>query len=178
LRQHGSSQDGLGAVRDISQKKVIFNREPTKYDNFLIGFNSRLDEIQAAILLVKLKYIDKWNKNRIQNALRYNKAWANVKGIVIPDLDKDSSHIFHLYILLSDERDKLIAKLESKGIQTGIYYPVPLHLQPALEYLGYKEGDFPVAEHVCRCNFAIPVFPELTKREIKYIVNTVKLSLK
>lgn len=153
LRQHGSKK---------------------KYYNELIGFNSRLDEIQAAILLVKLKYIDDWNKRRSEIAQRYNQG-LKLDGLITPAKTNncERGHIYHLYVLQHERRDELIKYLSQKGIATGIYYPVPLHLTKALQFLGYKEGDFKVAEEVCRKSFAIPMFPELTEEEIEFIISSI-----
>jgi len=153
LRQHGSKK---------------------KYYNELIGFNSRLDEIQAAILLVKLKYIDDWNKRRYQIAQRYDQG-LKLNGLLTPAKTNnyERGHIYHLYVLQHEKRDELIEYLSQKGIATGIYYPVPLHLTKALQFLGYKEGDFKVAEEVSKKSFAIPMFPELTDEEIEFIISSI-----
>ncbi|WAM32938.1 DegT/DnrJ/EryC1/StrS family aminotransferase [Caldicellulosiruptor morganii] len=153
LRQHGSKK---------------------KYYNEIIGFNSRLDEIQAAMLLVKLKYIDHWNKKRTEIAQKYNQG-LKLEGITLPAKanDYERGHIYHLYVLQHEKRDLIISYLSQKGISTGIYYPVPLHLTKALQFLGYKEGDFKVSEEVSKKAFAIPMFPELTDQEIEYIISSI-----
>lgn len=153
LRQHGSRK---------------------KYYNEMIGYNSRLDELQAAILLVKIGYIDEWNRRRIEIAQVYNKM-INLDGIIKPTKVEpfEKGHIYHLYVLQHEKRDEIMKYLNEKGIASGIYYPVPLHLTKAMEFLGYKQGDFEVAEKVSQRSFAIPMFPELTMEEIEYIANSI-----
>jgi dTDP-4-amino-4,6-dideoxygalactose transaminase len=140
-----------------------------KYYHDRIGFNSRLDSIQAAILNTKLKYIDTWNNKRILNAEFYHKKIINNKFIK-PINNKDRKHVYHLYLLQCTERDKAISYLKSNSIAAGIYYPLPLHLQKAFSNLRYMEGNFPVAEALCKNNLAIPIYPELTELQKKFIV--------
>ena len=182
LRAHGSGENGQkvfnllnnideNITEDNSSDNTIYN--PLKYYNYLIGHNSRLDEIQAAILRVKLREIDKWNNVRRENARFYNE---NLKGtdLVTPFEDKDVKHVYHLYILQSEKRAELVSYLADKGIATGVYYPVPLHLQKAYKDLGYKEGDLSNAEYLSYRTFAIPIFAELTDEERQYIVESIK----
>jgi dTDP-4-amino-4,6-dideoxygalactose transaminase len=144
-----------------------------QYIIHLIGHNSRLDEIQAAILRVKLKEIDNWNNKRRENAYYYNESLKDI-NLLTPYEDKDVKHVYHLYILQSEKRAELVSYLNEKGIATGVYYPVPLHLQKAYTDLGYKEGDMPNAEYLSHRTFAIPMFAELTDEEKQYIVDTIK----
>lgn len=182
LKAHGSGENGQKAyniLNDIENTtkeetdgdNTVYN--PLKYYNYLIGHNSRLDEIQAAILRVKLKEIDNWNNSRRNNAYFYNE---NLKDtdLVTPYEDKDIKHVYHLYILQSEKRTELVNFLKEKGVATGVYYPVPLHLQKAYKELGYKEGDMPNAEYLSHRTFAIPMFAELTDEEKEYIVNSIK----
>lgn len=143
-----------------------------KYFHDVIGYNSRLDEIQAAILRVKLKYIDSWNEARRQKAKLYNELLKNTP-VITPDIIDGKSHVFHLYTILATNRDELKKHLEQKGIPTGIYYPLPLHLQEAYKDLGYKKGDMPVAEKTCESNLSLPLYPELPDGQIKYIADSV-----
>ncbi len=182
LKAHGSGENGQKAfniinsideniAEDSAADNTVYN--PLKYYNYLIGHNSRLDEIQAALLRIKLREIDKWNSKRRENAKFYN---DNLKdtGLVTPFEDKDVKHVYHLYILQSEKRAALVSFLNKKGVSTGVYYPVPLHLQKAYKDLGYKEGDLPNAEYLSHRTFAIPMFAELTDEEKEYIVNTIK----
>lgn len=182
LRTHGSGADGHKAyniihnieedtTEDKGNDNTVYN--PLKYYNYLIGQNSRLDEIQAAILRIKLRELDKWNNKRRENARFYNEQLKDTK-LVTPFEDKDVKHVYHLYIIQSENRAELVNYLKDNGIATGIYYPVPLHLQKAYKNLGYKEGDLPNAEYLSHRTFAIPVFPELTDDEKKYIVEKLK----
>jgi len=143
-----------------------------KYFHDVVGYNSRLDEIQAAILRVKLKYIDSWNEARRQKAKLYNELLKNTP-VKTPDIKEGKSHVFHLYTILAPNRDELKRHLEQKGIPTGIYYPLPLHLQEAYKDLGYKKGDMPVAEKTCKSNLSLPLYPEMPDEQIKYIADSV-----
>lgn len=182
LRVHGSGENGLRAYNilnnideaieeDKSTDNTVYN--PLKYYNYIIGQNSRLDELQAAILRIKLRKIADWTENRIENAGIYTE---NLKStnLVTPITEKNSKHVYHLYILQSEKREELCDFLKGKGIATGIYYPVPMHLQKVFIPLGYVEGDCPNAEYLSKRTFALPMFPELTKEEIEYITNSVK----
>jgi dTDP-4-amino-4,6-dideoxygalactose transaminase len=142
------------------------------YHHEMIGFNSRLDEIKSCTLLQKFPYLEEWNRKRIENALYYNRKLANLP-VFLPFTDGSRDHIFHQYVIRTEQRDQLKAYLQQKGIFTGIYYPLPLHLQDCFAYLGYTKGDFPVAEESSRTSLALPVYPELKKTEKKYIVRAI-----
>lgn len=182
LKTHGSGVNGQKAyniinnieedtAEDNATDNTVYN--PLKYYNYLIGQNSRLDEIQAAILRVKLRKLDDWNDSRREHARFYNEQLKDTE-LVTPFEAKNVKHIYHLYILQSENRTELINYLKEKGIATGIYYPIPLHLQKAYKFLGYKEGDLPNAEYLSHRTFAIPMFAELTDEEKEYIVDTLK----
>jgi len=143
------------------------------YIHEMIGFNSRLDEIKALALCVKLKKLVSWNKTRLETAGYYNMHLRDLP-LVLPAIDDETSHIFHHYVVRTVRRDALQLHLKEKGIMTGIYYPLPLHLQPCFSYLGYKEGDLPIAEEAARTSLAIPVFPELKKKEKDYIIKSIR----
>ncbi len=145
-----------------------------KYEHLVEGHNSRLDEIQAAILRVKLKRLDEWNKLRRKNASIYNELLEDMDEVVMPLEAEDAKHVYHLYVIRTERRDELQQWLKSKGIGTGLHYPIPLHLQRAYEYLGYKEGDFPVAEECAKQILSLPMFPELTREEIEKVVSEIK----
>lgn len=155
--------------------KLLRNQgNKAKYFHKALGYNHRLDTIQAAVLKVKLKYLDEWNKRRRENAEYFNQRLSGLK-IKTPYVATYSSHIYHQYVLrLSSPSAKLIEHLRSKGIDARIYYPVPLHLQQCFKYLGYKRGDFPEAEKASSQTLAIPVYPDLTKDEMDYIINSIK----
>lgn len=152
-----------------------------KYYHDEIGYNSRLDEIQAAILRVKLRYLDKWTDKRIKLAKVYDRLFTDnglFEFIIWPKVPLNGlkEHIYHQYVIeLRDEskRDLLINFLKEAGIGTSIYYPLPLHLQKCFSYLGYREGDMPVSEKLARSTVAIPMFPELTENEVEYVVSKI-----
>lgn len=182
LRTHGSGENGQKAynlLNNIEEEiktaeganDTVYN--PLKYYNYLIGFNTRLDAIQAAILSVKLKEIDSWNAKRREIVELYNEALQN-SDLVTPVARDYNDHVYHMYILQSENREEVLAKLKEAGIATGVYYPVPLHLQKVYKNLGYKEGDMPVSEYLSHRTFAIPVYPELTKEQIDYIISKIK----
>lgn len=142
-----------------------------KYYHHIIGYNSRLDALQAAILSVKLKYVDKWNDMRISNAKFYNKYLTDVEGLKIPETNPNNKHVFNQYTLrvINGLRDDMQKFLAEKNINTTIYYPLPLHLQPCFSYLGYNEGNFPNAERASQEVLSIPVYPEMRKEELEYV---------
>src|SRR5699024_4990598 len=133
-----------------------------KYFHHEIGYNSRLDEIHAAIILIGLKHLDDWNEQRRKLARRYDKHLKDIATIKRPHVMQDASHIFHLYCIESENRDKLAEQLNKNDIQTGVYYPRCIHLQEAYHTLGYQTGDFPIAESVSGRLLAIPLYPGLS----------------
>ena len=144
-----------------------------KYYHELIGTNSRLDEMQAAILLVKLKHIDKWNNSRNRHAALYNKGLAALP-IQTPKTPKGTKHVFHLYSIVTKKRDALESCLKKAGIGSGVYYPLPLHLQPCYKGLGYKKGDFPISERVADQILSLPIYPELSKSDQERVVKALR----
>lgn len=153
-------------------RKLRVHGSPRKYYHEFLGYNSRLDTLQAAFLSVKLNYIEAWNQRRREIAEIYDR---ELKEFVrVPEVDAGNEHIYHQYTIRTDRRDELNEFLNKKGIMTQVHYPIPLHLQPALAYLGYKKGDFPVAERAAKEVLSLPIFPELTELEIEYIVSSVK----
>jgi len=148
----------------------------TSYEYLRLGYNYRTTDISAAILLEQLKKIEVITKKRIENAEYLTKGLAGIKGIKVPNVKKDGSHVFHQYTIrvLEDfklNRDELNEYLSKKGIGTGIYYPKPLHLLPHLKKFGYKEGDFPIAEKLSNEVISLPVHPHLTKEQLDFIIN-------
>jgi dTDP-4-amino-4,6-dideoxygalactose transaminase len=137
----------------------------TKYCHAQIGFNSRLDAVQAAVLRVKLRWLDRWNANRQRAAKWYNLELA-CSGLKLPFARAESTHVYHLYVVEADERDALQAKLGAAGVTTGIHYPLPLHQQPALRSLGYGREDLPRCESIAGRLLSLPMFPELTRSQV------------
>ena len=182
LKAHGSGVNGeiaFNLLNDIKEEveedkctnDTVYN--PKKYYNYLIGHNSRLDEIHAGILSVKLDYLDRWNNQRIENA-RYFDANLKDTDLKLMKLDEKNKNVYHMYIVQSENREELTQKLDEAGIGYGVYYPVPLHLQKVYKDLEYKVGDLPNAEYLSIRTLAIPVDPEMTKEERKYIVEILK----
>jgi len=137
-----------------------------------IGINSRLDEIQATILNAKLKYLEKWNRRRREIARLYN---SLLKGVVrIPEEEHENRHVYHLYVIRTEKRDLLMNYLRDKNIDTGIHYPIALHLQEAYRFLGYKKGDFPNTEKYSREILSLPCFPELKDEEIEEVGKKIR----
>ncbi len=152
-----------------------------KYYHRFVGINSRLDEIHAAILNIKFKYLDKWLEDRFQVALRYQKLFEQynlLDKIRLPlnniyNLKNHKEHTFHQYVIFVKKRDSLQKYLKENEIGTNIYYPLCLHLQECFKYLGYKEGDFPIAEEASKHVLAIPMYPELTEDKQEYVVSKI-----
>jgi dTDP-4-amino-4,6-dideoxygalactose transaminase len=149
-----------------------------KYFHKAIGINSRLDTIQAAILLVKFKYLEKWTAERQRKAERYQELFENlpdsVNGFKLPTVQFQNRHIFHQYVIRVPERDGLRQFLTEEGIGTDIYYPVPLHLQECYSFLKYRRGDLPISEKASEEVLALPIFPELTEDQQRVIVSRIK----
>lgn len=174
LKNHGSGVLGRQALKLLNpafKDDAEFVEGFEKYYNYLIGYNSRLDEMQAAILNVKLKYIDEWNQKRRNVAAQYKKGLN--KKFVFQKETENSEMVYHIFSVQSENKDKIIDCLHEKGIATGTYYPVPMHLQKVFLKLGYKEGDLPIVEEVCRNIFAIPMFPELSEKNQNEIIKVM-----
>ena len=149
--------------------------ETAQYYHQWIGINSRLDTIQAAVLLVKLQYLDEWTCARQRNAARYQELLAGCEGISLPRAAPwQNRHVWNQFVIRARQRDGLRAYLAEQGIGTQIYYPKPLHLQPCFAYLGYRAGDFPHAEQASAEVLAIPVHPAVGDDEIQYISVKIK----
>jgi len=144
-----------------------------KYRHIIEGYNYRLDELQAAVLRVKLRHLEDWTNKRRENAKIYNQLLENIDGITIPQAMDYAKHVYHLYVIRTKKRNALREKLKEKGIATGIHYPVSLHLQEAYKHLGYKKGDFPITEKCSQEILSLPIFPELTRGQIEEIVNAI-----
>lgn len=172
----------LGAYGDagavVTNKKEVYEKliklrnygQTKKYRHEIIGYNNRLDEIQAGILSVKLQYLDEWNRKRNKIAAVYRKG---LRYSLMQKIKKDYYSCYHLFVIESNKRDELKIFLEKKGICTLIHYPTPIHLQPCFSFLRYKKGDFPVTERFVTRTLSLPMYPELTKKEIFYIIKQV-----
>jgi dTDP-4-amino-4,6-dideoxygalactose transaminase len=147
-----------------------------KYHHEIIGHNFRLEEIQGAVLCVKLRHLDGWNQMRRARAARYSQLLADT-GLRLPREMPYAHHVYHLYVVESPQRDQLRRVLKEAGIVSGIHYPVPLHLQPAFASLGYRQGDFAEAEEKARRVLSLPLYPELTEEQIARVVEAISHQL-
>ncbi|MDY6881796.1 MAG: DegT/DnrJ/EryC1/StrS family aminotransferase [Thermodesulfobacteriota bacterium] len=146
-----------------------------KYYHSFIGGNFRLDALQAAILIVKIKYLDRWTRKRVENGLLYRSLFEEkgLERISLP-LEKEARHIHNQFVIkVGDRRDELKEYLKSRGVGSEVYYPVPLHMQACFKYLGYQAEDFPVAKEAAEKTLGLPIFPELTHDEIEYVVESI-----
>ena len=150
--------------------------EETRYEHTHRGFNYRMDGIQGAILGVKLRYLERWIEARRAHAAEYTRRFAGTP-IAVPIERSGSRSVYHLYVARLPNRDALRARLAEADIQTGVHYPIPIHLQPAYRDLGYRAGDFPVSERVASEVLSLPMFPEMTTAQIEHVVSAVKGSL-
>lgn len=144
-----------------------------RYAHLEVGWNARLDGVQAAALSVKLGHLDAWNRRRAELAARYDESIRGVglsDAVTLPAATGDSTHVFHQYVLRAPRRDALRAHLEARGVGTAVHYPTPLHLQPCFASLGYREGDFPEAERAAAEVVCLPIFPQLTECEQDRVV--------
>ena len=182
FKEHGMAQNGakaryiLEGVEDELAGTVspdgLYN--PYKYYNYLIGFNSRLDALQARVLSIKLKHLKEYNENRTKIAEFYEKELGNIEGIITPKAAKELTPVWQQYAFRCNHKDEMGNFLASKGVGSAAFYPVPLHLQKAFINLGYKEGDLPIAEKITKQTVCLPIFPELKQEELDYVVKCIK----
>lgn len=145
-----------------------------KYEHPEIGFNSRMDSLQAVVLSAKLALLDEWNGQRVRAAQRYTELLSDVEGISLPHVVEGNEHVFHLYVVRVPRRDDLIAELHGAGIGAGIHYPRPVHLHPAYASLGYSSGDFPRAERFADEIISLPLYPGISVDEQQYVAETLR----
>jgi len=149
----------------------------SKYLHEIVGYNSRLDALQAAVLSVKLKYLDGWSASRCARAEAYDRLFAGAglgTRVKTPVIKTYAKSVFNQYVVCADQRDALQKHLSNHGVSTAVYYPIPLHLQPCFKFLGYKTGDFPFSEEAAREVLALPMYPELTEAMQEYIVAQIR----
>lgn len=166
VTQNPELAEAVKLLRDYGQAR--------KYHHVVKGGSARLDAVQAALLRVKLPHLDVWNERRAKHAALYGTLLANIKGLQTPPSLPAPDHIFHLYVILAQRRDLLMEHLGRRGIQTGIHYPVPIHLQPAYADLGHKKGDFPVAEQLAQEILSLPMYPELEPEQIELVATAIR----
>jgi dTDP-4-amino-4,6-dideoxygalactose transaminase len=155
----------LRTLRNHGQTEKYISNEP--------GWNGRLDEIQAAILRVKLRHLPQWQRARQTHAAEYTRHFSQIPGIMPPLVPERYEHVFHQYTIRVEERDKLQRVLTEKKIGSAVYYPVPLHLQPLYAALGYKPGDFPHGEHAAQEVLSLPMYPELRPAQLARVAEAV-----
>lgn len=165
-----TNDDNLAAVL----KKLRVHGAQPKYFHSIVGYNSRLDTIQAAILIVKLKYLPQWHEARRQKADKYNELLQGIKQVATPFVHPHNYHIYHQYTILAENRDGLKEHLKSREIGFDTYYPLPLHQQECYKELNYGPGSLPVSERLAKLAISLPVFPELTTQEQEYVAGAIK----
>jgi dTDP-4-amino-4,6-dideoxygalactose transaminase len=178
----GAGDGGMLATNDLDHARRLHmlrvHGEETKYHHKVIGINSRLDALQAAVLRAKLPHLEEWTTGRQRKAQQYELMFLDAglsEQIEVPFVRSNARHIFHQFVIRVRDRrrDALREHLRDRGVGTDVYYPVPLHLQECFAYLGYREGDFPVAEQAAKDTLALPVYPELTDEQQDYVVSAI-----
>ncbi|MBF0489126.1 MAG: DegT/DnrJ/EryC1/StrS family aminotransferase [Candidatus Omnitrophica bacterium] len=179
----------LGACGDagmiVTSDKAVYDKalmlrdygRKGRYEHKIKGTNSRLDTLQAVVLNAKLKHLDEWNAMRAKNAAYYAELLKPLSGVVTPITKSDRTHVFQTYAIRLSNRDQVVESLKAKGIGALIHYPIPLHLQEAYADLGYKAGDFPVAEKTANEILSLPMFPHMNKEQVEMVVKALKESL-
>jgi dTDP-4-amino-4,6-dideoxygalactose transaminase len=145
-----------------------------KYHHTMVGWNCRMDGIQAAILRIKLRHLEAGNKLRRSHAAQYDQALDNLEEVIRPAKAESVQHVYHIYAIRVQDRDEVMRFLAEKGIGSGVHYPVPIHLQEAYRSLGYVSGDFPIAERCAMGFISLPMFPELTPNQVNVVVEAMK----
>ncbi|MCU0652508.1 MAG: DegT/DnrJ/EryC1/StrS family aminotransferase [Candidatus Omnitrophica bacterium] len=178
----GAMGDGGMVVTNDTKiyQKLLMLRDygrVSKYEHAIVGYNSRLDTLQAAILREKLKRLNTWNKSRQDAAGIYNKYFKGV-DVITPCVADFSGHVYHVYAIRTKRRDEVCEAFKKRGIGVIIHYPIPLHLQKAYSELGYKSGDFPVSERISEEIISLPMYPHIKKQQIKIVVDVLKGVLK
>ncbi|MEO7999796.1 MAG: DegT/DnrJ/EryC1/StrS family aminotransferase [Gemmatimonadaceae bacterium] len=158
--------DTLMKLRTHGSRKTYYHE--------IVGYNSRLDTLQAAVLLAKLPHLEQWSSRRRENAAFYDAAFADVDGITTPFVDAANTSIYNQYTIRTTKRDALQAHLKEKGIGHAVYYPMPLHLQACFAYLDYREGQCPESERASKEVLSLPVYPELTRAQLDEVVSAVR----
>jgi dTDP-4-amino-4,6-dideoxygalactose transaminase len=174
----GGIGDGGAIVTDdaeLTQKARLLSDhgQTRKYEHAFVGWNSRLDGMQAAALTVKLKRLDEWNARRRRLAAMYRQLLKDT-SVLLPVEDADAFHVYHLFVIRTPRRDALAEFLQQRGVATALHYPQPLHLQPAFSHLGYRLGDFPSAEVCARECLSLPLHPHLTEEQVAWVCECVR----
>jgi dTDP-4-amino-4,6-dideoxygalactose transaminase len=162
--------------REVSERlKLLRNYgQPEKYQHTIMGYNRRLDSLQAAVLRAKLRHLDQWNASRQRAAKLYDELLKDVASIRTPYAAEESSHVYHLYVIQHPERDRLLSYLRDQGVQAGLHYPTPVHLQPCYENLGMPVGSLPITEEIASRVISLPMFAEITDEQIEHVCDSIK----
>lgn len=178
----GAYGDGGMIVTDncehAAQLKMLRSHGSShKYRSEIQGWNSRLDELQAAVLRAKLPHLDRWNGMRANRASLYNEVLSDIEGITLPQISSGCTHVFHQYTIRVPMRETVQAELAGVGVQSAVHYPIPLHLQPMYRHLGYREGDLPHAEKASREVLSLPLYPELEDSQIERVGEALRTAV-
>ena len=178
----GAFGDAGAVVTDDEKLAQIFRMlrehgQSRKYYHEMEGYTGRLDAIQAAVLRIKLKRLAQWNQARRAHASVYNQLLADIPGVSVVKEAAFAQSVYHLYVILVEDRDGLQAFLTEKGVGTGLHYPLPLHLQRAYTRMGFQKGDFPVSEQIAKRLLSLPMYAELTREHMEYVVDCIKVYL-
>jgi dTDP-4-amino-4,6-dideoxygalactose transaminase len=179
----GALGDGGMVVTNSQEiyKKLLMLRDYgriSKYEHAMIGYNSRLDTVQAAILSIKLKHLNRWNRMRQKAADIYNQLLKDIDAVIVPYALPSVKHVYHIYAIRTSKRNELLQRLKAKNIGALIHYPMPLPLQKAYKNLRYRKEDFPVAQKVAQEIISLPMYPHLKKTQIKFVVDAIKNVIK
>jgi dTDP-4-amino-4,6-dideoxygalactose transaminase len=148
-----------------------------RYEHLMLGFNSRLDSLQAVVLRAKLQRLAEWNARRSEAAARYHELLNEIEGVVLPTVASDNAHVWHLYVIRVANRDRVLSSLNDAAVGAAIHYPVPVHLHPAFRHLGYAAGDFPVAEQMSGEIISLPIYPHITERQQVRVAEVLKRAI-
>ena len=161
---------------ELAEKAVMLRNygSEKKYHHAVVGYNMRLDECQAAFLSIKLKYLHEWTAQRRQIAQWYNEALKDIEYLILPQVAEGASHVYHLYVVRTKQRNALQEHLHKNEIGTLIHYPIPVHLQQAYGDLGFQKGSFLIAEEIAETCLSLPIWPGMKENEVGYIINTIK----
>ena len=160
----------------ITLQQLRSHGEREKYQHDIVGYNSRLDALQAAVLTTKLGHIERWNEMRRRNAATYDRLFAGIPQVITPSVLDEADHVYHLYVirLKEGDRNELREYLQTRGVASGVHYPMPVHLTKAFAHLGYGEKSFPIAEECAKTIISLPMYPHLHEAEIEYVVRGIR----
>ncbi|MCL5027966.1 MAG: DegT/DnrJ/EryC1/StrS family aminotransferase [Bacteroidetes bacterium] len=176
LGAYGEAGAVITNDENLFQKMLRYRQHGVveKYNHDIEGHNYRMEELQGAVLGVKIKYLNEWTEGRRRVASKYKELLANISEVKVPEEMTYAKHVYHLFEIRVSNRDKLASHLRARGVETGLHYPKPLHLQNAYKYRGYSEGNFPVAERVSKEILSLPIYSEMTDEQICYVVENIK----